>query len=157
MCNFFCVSLFGFLKPPKTQQKEKRRKNNRFPSNQQKQKTKARAAQRKSANTYRVSANRKAFFANFRRFTSISGQSTRRRTPKRRDQGRMSRTSLEPAHTEEVLCVTDEAYSAQTAQYQAQRRGIAHLYFLSFFLHMRRGNYGSGHSASTSSCKIARF
>ena len=117
----------------------------------------ARAAQRKRANTYRVSANRKAFFANFRRFTSISGQSTRRRTPKRRDQGRMSRTSLEPAHTEEVLCVTDEAYSAQTAQYQAQRRGIAHLQFLSFFLHMRRGNYGSGHSASASSCKIARF
>ena len=35
--------------------------------------------------------------------------------------------------------------------------GIAHLYFLSFFLHMRRGNYGTGHSASTCSCKIARF
>ena len=34
--------------------------------------------------------------------------------------------------------------------------GIAHRYFLSFFLHMRGGNYGSGHSASTSSCKMER-
>ena len=70
----------------------------------------------------------------------------------------MPRTSLEPAHTGEVLCVAGETYIA--LKWRSIRHcnlGIAHLYFLSFFLHMRRGNYGTGHSASTCSCKIARF
>ena len=57
----------------------------------------------------------------------------------------MPRTSLEPAHTGEVLCVAGETYIA--LKWRSIRHcnlGIAHLYFLSFFLHMRRGNYGSG-------------
>ena len=121
----------------------------------------ARAAQRKRVSTYRISTDRNEFPANFPRI-SVSSPLYPAKAPRRRTRSVVTRDECRAhpssRHTHKRCFASRMRRIA--LKWRSIRHcdwGIAHRYFLSFFLHMRGGNYGSGHSASTLSRKIARF